>query len=195
MASTDQITMPEGYEMDWFGSPNLKKKGLGIIWKKEHACEVPEWFNPEFKYVKPYLFDGKFLVLAFWPTKAENCSKMTYPKIAYEALKYYKTQLMNHDSVIAGDFNCFPGQSEENSSASMRLIWDFLVDKGFVSAYHKTTGELLGQESRKTFFMHRKEDKGYFLDYIFTNRPIVSYELGEFDRTYSDHVRQSVSIH
>lgn len=194
MASPALITVPDGYAMDWFGSESQKKKGLGIIWKKEHTCEVPEWFNPEHKYVKPYLFDGKLLVLAFWPTKSENCAKMSYPKIAYEALKYYKTQLMNHDSVIVGDFNCFPGQSGESQSASMRMIWDFLVDKGFVSAYHKTRGELLGRETRKTFFMHRKETRGFFLDYVFTNRPFESYELYEFDKDYSDHVRQRIVL-
>jgi hypothetical protein len=61
---------------------------------------------------------------------------------------------------------------------------------GYVSAYHPKKGELLGKESRATYYHRFNENSPFFLDYTFSNIAIKSYALCEWDKEVSDHVAQ-----
>ena len=93
-------------------------------------------------------------------------------------------------TVISGDMNCYKGQAGETKQYSIETIFSFLEGMGYVSAYHQKTGELLGKESKATYYHWFNENSPFFLDYTFSNIAIKSYALCEWDKEVSDHVAQ-----
>ena len=191
VACKEQIKIPDGYRMEWIG--DFRHKGLGIIWKSDIKAEVPSWFNPKHQYFLPLLIDEK-LIMAAWPTTTEQNKPMKYPQIAMAALQEYAPYIKEYPTVITGDMNCYKGQSGETKQYSIQAIMSFLEEMGLVSAYHDRTGEALGSESKATYYHQFKENLPFFLDYTFSSIPIISYELGEWDRMLSDHVPQFIEI-
>jgi len=191
VACKEQVKIPSGYSMEWMG--DFPHKGLGIIWKSDIKAEVPEWFNPKHQYFLPLLIGGK-LIMAAWPTTTEQNRPMKYPQIAMTALLEYAPYIKEFPTVITGDMNCYKGQSGETKQYSILAIFDFLKGMDIVSIYHDMTGEVLGKESKATYYHQFKESLPFFLDYTFSNIPIKSYKLGDWDKTLSDHVPQFIEI-
>lgn len=191
VACPSMVQLPDGYGMVWTG--DIDFKGLGVIWKSELKAEVPEWFNPEHQYFLPIMIEGK-LILAVWPTTTEKNSPKKYPQIAMEALQEFAPHLREYPAVIAGDMNCYKGQSGETKLYSIEAIFDFLKSLGYASVYHTQTGEALGKESTSTYYHQFKESSPFFIDYTFTNINVKSYHLMEWDREVSDHVAQIFEI-
>lgn len=191
VACPSQVELPEGYLMEWMGDFN--HKGLGIIWKSNHNAEVPTWFNPRHQYFLPLLIDGK-LIMAAWPTTTEQNKSMRYPQIAFEALQEYAPYFKQYPTIISGDMNCYKGQSGQTKQFSIKAIFDFLGEMGIASAYHDQTCEELGKESKATYYHQFKENLPFFIDYTFANIPIISYRLGDWDSSISDHVPQFIEI-
>lgn len=191
VACPSQVELPEGYLMEWMGDFN--HKGLGVIWKSNYNAEVPTWFNPKHQYFLPLLIDGK-LVMAAWPTTTEQNKPMRYPQIAFEALQEYSPYFKQYPTLISGDMNCYKGQSGQTKQFSIKAIFDFLGEMGIASAYHDQTGEELGMESKATYYHQFKENLPFFIDYTFANIPFISYRLGDWDSSISDHVPQFIEI-
>ena len=191
VACPSQVKILEGYKMNWMG--NYDFKGLGIIWKSEMNAEVPQWCNPSHQYFLPIIIENK-LIMAAWPTRSDENAPKDYPQIAMEALQEYAPYLKEHPSVISGDMNCYKGQAGETKQYSIENIFRFLGDMGFVSVYHQRTGELLGKESRATYYHRFNEDSPFFLDYTFSNVDIKSYALCGWNKEVSDHVAQMIEV-
>ncbi len=191
LANPSQLQIPNGYRARWMGESEWK--GLGVIWRSELSCKMPEWFNPEHKYILP-LFLGEILIIAAWPTKTESNDGMSYPKILMEALEEYAPYINQQPTVISGDFNCFKGQQEATKKCRIETICDFLKDLGFVSLYHSKTHEALGEETKATYFHQFNQNAHFFLDYTFSNFPARSYQLCEWNKEVSDHVAQIITI-
>jgi len=51
----------------------------------------------------------------------------------------------------------------------------------YISAYHQKTGEKLGKENSATYYHRFNENSPFFLDYTFSNMPIKSYSLFEWN--------------
>lgn len=191
VACQAQVKLPNGYQMEWIG--DFPHKGLGVIWKSNIKTEFPDWFNPKHQYFLPLLIDDK-LIIAAWPTTTEKNKPMKYPQIAMAALQEYAPYIKEHPTVITGDMNCYKGQSGETKQYSIQAILSFLEEIGLVSFYHDRTGEALGNETKATYYHQFKESQPFFIDYTFTNIPIKSYELGEWDKMISDHVPQFIEL-
>ena len=191
VACPSMVQLPEGLEMVWTG--DIDHKGLGVIWKSEYKVEVPDWFNPEHRYFLPLLIDDK-LIMAAWPTMMEQNKTKHYPQILMEALHEYEPYLKKYQTVISGDMNCYKGQSRATKQFSIEAIFDYLKSLGYTSAYHDKTGESLGNETTPTFYYLFKENAPFFLDYTFTNVQVKSYDLLEWDRGFSDHVGQMMTL-
>jgi len=191
IACPAQVRLSDEYRMAWMG--NYEFKGLGIVWKSVFKTEVPSWFNPSHEYLLPLKIEEK-LIIAAWPTRTGNNAPKDYPQIAMEALQYYTPYLKEFPTIISGDMNCYKGQAGETKQFNIQTIFEFLEGIGYVSAYHHQTGEAIGNESVATYY-HRFNDKSpFFLDYTFSNIPIKSYALCEWDKETSDHVAQAITI-
>lgn len=199
MACTEQVAIPEGYEMAWNGikweyGEDLKSKGLGIIWKK--GCGViPEWYNPELTFAIPLICNGT-LVLAFWPTKRKGVSdQMKYPQIAQILIEEYKPHFAENPTVIIGDFNCYVNQSDYTKKyGDILRINEILEYAGLHSVYHKQTGEKFGEETHPTYFHLFKPELPFMLDYAYTNIKVKSFSLLQPDLKMSDHVGLCLEI-
>ena len=95
---------------------------------------------------------------------------------------------------MAGDMNCYKGQSGETKRYSIQAVFDMMEEWGFKSAYHQKTGETLGKESMATYYHLFKEEPKFFLDYAFSNIPIKDFQLFEWNKEISDHVGQMIEI-
>lgn len=191
IARKEWVKLPDGYSMEWVG--DYDHKGLGVIWKSCLKAEVPEWYNAKHQYFLPLIINGT-LIMAAWPTTTKQNNPMRYPQIAMMALTDYAPYYKEYPTVISGDMNLYKGQSGETKLYSIQSLFDFLGEMGIVSAYHDKTGEALGKESVATYYHQFKENLPFFLDYTFSNIPIKSYELGDWDRAFSDHVPQFIEI-
>ena len=191
LACPEMVSLPDGYRMEWMGDYDFK--GLGIVWKAGLKAEVPDWFKPEHQYFLPLLVDGT-LIMTAWPTTTEQNKPKRYPQIAMEALMNYEPYLRALPAVIAGDMNCYKGQSGETKRYSIQAIFDLMEEWGFKSAYHQKTGESLGKENMVTYYHQFREESIFFLDYAFTNVPIMDYRLFEWNKEISDHVGQLIEI-
>ena len=191
IACPAQVLLSEVYRMEWTGDYDFK--GLGILWKSDLEAVVPQWFNPSHKYFLPLIIEGK-LIMAAWPTRTTSNALKNYPQIAMEALQYYASYLKEYPTIISGDMNCYKGQAGETKQFNIEAIFDFLEGIGYFSAYHHQTCEAIGKESVATYYHRFNEKTPFFLDYTFSNIPIKSYKLCEWDKKISDHVAQVIII-
>lgn len=195
LGNENNVSIPEGWEMKWFGDESFCDwKGLGVIWNTKHKCVIPEWWNPAHKFILPVVMDDEYLMLAMWPTVRKEYEVHSYPVIAWNAISEYEPYISQYKTVIAGDFNCYVGQSgERKKDANIHSITEWLDSRGFVSAYHKTSGEQLDEESRTTLFF-KNQTRNFFIDYTFTNIDKFSFRLIDWGREFSDHCGQELQI-
>lgn len=187
LSSSEHIILPDDYAMLWVGDNSRQKKGLGVIYKKESECHIANWYNPIHEYTLPLLYNG-IIILAMWPTKTNHYKAKSYPQIAIEAINEYLKHFINYKVFIAGDFNCYVGQSGENPTTySIKKIFELLEQNNIYSLYHSIYNEPLGKESTPTFYYRFHKDKPFFIDYAFSNFDVKSFEVATWNRQFSDH--------
>src|SRR5574344_1532554 len=184
MSTPDSLNIPDGYKTEWIGDEEWK--GLGMIWKNDVDGVIEHYISSDLNYYIS-LMTNKGLIVAAWPTKYGVSQKLSYPKIMMLAMEELIQKTGNTPTLIAGDLNCYVGQSGENKTYSIKTIDKFLSDKGFRSLYHEKTQERLGEESNCTYHHLFKEESKFFLDYAYTNIPNAAFSLGDWERNISDH--------
>lgn len=189
LCNPSQLRIPDGYASFWTGDIDIK--GLGILWRRELNGRVPSWFNPAQRYFIPLIICGK-LIMAAWPTRRPCNAPKGYPQIALEGLKEYAAHFEAFPTLIAGDFNLYPGQQDETEEYSLATVTRLLKEYGMTSIYHFRTGEAMGKESQATYYHRFEKDKPFFLDYCYTNMPVKDYWLMGWDPLFSDHVAQYI---
>lgn len=191
-ACSDQICLPEGYEMTWVG--NYDFKGLGVIWKRTIKCFIAPWIDVKHNYVIPLIVNDKWLLLAVWPTILPN-TKKTYPQILLECLKSYSKHIVEMPTMITGDFNCYIGQGGVSKrTGTVEQCIEYMGKLGLYSVYHRVTQEEFGKESTCTYHHLFREDLPFFIDFSFTNIPLKNYKIGDWERNISDHNAQIIEI-
>ena len=112
----------------------------------------------------------------------------TYPQLLLEVLQKYSNYLEHFPALVIGDFNCYIGQrGVRKNSGTFEDCIKVLESHGMKSLYHEMTGEEFGMESQATFFWRFKEESPFFLDYAFSNLKPMSFEIGQWEKTISDH--------
>lgn len=169
-----------------------KSRGLGVFAKKALKLERIEIDAQGLQLFIPFKLNHNLQVLAVW-TKQANSPTFGYIGQLWKYLQNYKHVFSNDHSLIMGDFN----------SNTCWDLWDRwwnhsdvvkeLAEIGLVSAYHELCGELQGAETQATFFMYRKPEKPYHIDYAFLPKPKLldaKLILGDSNYwlKYSDHV-------
>jgi exonuclease III len=177
----------------WIG--NTKNKGLGVFAKKQIDLKALDWSNlykdHEVKYFLPCQINDKIDLIAVW-THQNNSPNFGYIGQLWKYLQIHKSKLKN--TIIAGDFNS-------------NVIWDQwdrwwnhsdvvreLEEINIKSFYHLSMKEEQGKESIPTFFLHRKPEKPYHIDYIFGSKQyydnLKSIKIGSVEKwlKFSDHM-------
>ncbi|UZR97981.1 endonuclease/exonuclease/phosphatase family protein [Chondrinema litorale] len=177
----------------WIG--DLKHKGLGVFARNGIQLTSLNWpeeyENHRVKYFLPVSINHDFDLLAVW---AHQNKSPTFGYIG-QVWKYLQVNKDKLDkTIIAGDLN----------SNSRWDVWDrwwnhsdvltILSDAVIESLYHQFYQEKQGEETMPTYFLHRKREKAYHIDYILASQgfreKLISLSVGEFSKwiTISDHL-------
>ncbi len=176
----------------WIG--DSKNKGLGIFAKSHVDLELLNWSNTfqdhSVKYFLPCLVNNDFQLLGVW-THRNNSPNFGYMGQFWKYLQTNSEYIGN--SIIAGDFNSNAIWDQWDRWWNHTDVVKILKEKDIDSIYHILTGEEQGQETKPTFWLQKKEEKPYHIDYFFLSKKYQqpkNFEIEE--RTnwieFSDHV-------
>ena len=157
----------------WLGKSN--NKGLGVFAKNSVKLERLNWDHSfrgrELQWFIPFSINNDFNIVAVWNHHA-NAKAFRYIGQFWLFMQNNKDKFKN--SIICGDFNS-------------NTIWDHwdrwwnhsdvvreLEALGIGSLYHAQTGEEQGKENQPTFYMYRKPEKAFHIDYVFISRSMMS---------------------
>ena len=177
------------YKYLWAGKN--EKKGMAVMIKGQNA-KIDEIHNENLIYFLPVNSEyGNILGVWAYNHRAEKKYGSKFNGETSNAIAYY-SDFLNQDKtfLIAGDFNNSVIWDKKNTLKSFDSSIRELEMKGFVSSYHSKYCDAFGEESGRTFFHTKKQSLSYHIDYIFTKKQIISFNLGLFEDwiKYSDHV-------
>lgn len=176
---------------DWRWAGDDPNQGLAVFTRNDIAIadttEIAE--ADHFLHVETDSVD----VLAVWAMNDEKNPRQRYIGQVYTALQNH-LELIDGNTVVAGDFNWNTIWDESPNSP---LCGDFadtrgvLNENGLCSAYHKARGDEFGEEAESTFYMHKKEERPYHIDYAFLPEQRVDAETSVTVGTFADWIDAS----
>ncbi len=165
----------------WCGESD--SKGLGIFLKSDVNAVKNDWQTYCLRNFISLRINDKFDLVGVWA-----CSPYIEEYYIYQSINI---EHYNENTIIIGDFNSNTiwdkGHGKRNHSAVVQQ----LASLGLGSAYHYVAGEEQGQETSKTFFLYKHQDKAYHIDHCFINKDrIINYKVCDANEwlKYSDHV-------
>jgi len=185
---------------DWRWTGDDPHKGLGVFTRNgitiTDTTEIVE--ADHFLHVETDVVD----VLAIWAMNDEENPRQRYIGQVYTAFENHP-ELLDENTVVAGDFNWNVIWDESPKSP---LCGDFggvreeLNQNELYSAYHAVYDCEFGEETDATFYMYKREERPYHIDYAFVPRGLmksnVEVTVGGYDDWIdaSDHVPLVVTI-
>ena len=185
---------PQPNDFLWYGDTG--KKGIAIFSYSNYKFRLLKEFNSNFRYIVPLeVTDGtnSFLLFAIWAMDNKQNPLSRYIGQVWNAINHYQKSLQEN-SILIGDFNSNQIWDEKERVGNHTDVVDFLKLHNIESLYHKQYKEEHGKESRKTFFMYRKVERPYHIDYVFASKEIIKngfnlkLEASEKWIDKSDHV-------
>lgn len=182
----------------WIG--NNKNKGLGIFCKNNISLKRLDWSDINTKYKNeqlesflPCLINDEIIIIGVW-TKKANSEVFGYIGQFWKYLQLHKDKLIDKKVIIVGDFNSNAIWDKWDRWWNHTNVVDELHQIGIKSLYHIINNEEQGKETNPTFYLQRKLEKPYHIDYIFLSNNLISdfieIEIGEIEKwlNYSDHL-------
>ncbi len=177
----------------WIG--DSKNKGIGIFTRNEFNLKQLDWTNNYkdhcVKHFLPSSINENFQILAVW-THKNNSPNFGYIGQFWKYLQVNKGNLKN--IIIAGDLNSNVIWDQRDRWWNHSDVVRELEELEIYSLYHQYKNEIQGIESSPTFYLHRKEEKPYHIDYVFGSKKfsksLKSVEIGNI-RSWlklSDHL-------
>ncbi|MCB9173823.1 MAG: endonuclease/exonuclease/phosphatase family protein [Flavobacteriales bacterium] len=185
----------QDWASNYFWKGDSKNKGVAIFAKDNIKLECLEW-DSEYKnhYVKHFLpcrINNEFNLLGVW-THQNNSPNFGYIGQFWKYMEVNKAKFDN--MIIAGDFNSNTIWDQWDRWWNHSDVVNNLKKQKILSVYHKFNNEEQGKELQPTFYLQRKSEKPYHIDFIFCSEPILkqvtNFEIGEFDKwiEISDHL-------
>lgn len=175
----------------WIGQN--KNKGIGVFAQEGISLKKLDWDDNGLQLFLPCLINNKIRLIAVW-TKQANSPNFRYIGQFWKYLQLHGKSLAGDCSIICGDFNSNVCWDEWDRWWNHSDVVRQLDDMNIQSQYHNSTKEAQGSETNPTFFMHRKIDKPYHIDYAFSsnellpNNPDIEIGQPEFWLEFSDHM-------
>jgi exonuclease III len=172
----------------WIG--NSKHRGLGVFCKKEISLSQLDWESDGLKYLLPCQINNNLTLLSVW---TQNQEEYSYIGQLWKYLHKHKGKFSVSQNIICGDFNSNTCWDDQHRGSSHSDVVKELGQIGIESLYHKQTGEQQGKELQKTFYLYRKTDRDYHIDYVFLSSdliPLSAMSIGKSDEwlEFSDHM-------
>lgn len=182
----------------WIG--NNKNKGLGIFTKDSIDIKLLDWSDLNVNYKNerlesfiPCLVNNKTILIAVW-TKKANSEVFGYIGQLWKYLQLHKKKMFGKDVVIIGDFNSNSIWDKWDRWWNHTDVINELKEIGIYSLYHKIKKEKQGEETIPTFYLQRKIEKSYHIDYCLASENLINEEsdLNILDYKewleFSDHI-------
>lgn len=177
----------------WIG--DSKNKGIGIFAKENITLKKLNWSdnfkNHKVKHFLPCSINSTFNLLAVW-THSNKSPTFGYIGQLWKYLQINKDFL--NKSLIIGDFNSNRIWDKWDRWWNHTDVVNELKEINITSLYHNYFNEEQGKESKPTFFLHRKLEKPYHIDYIFGSMEFSNHlekiEIGNMEEwlKISDHL-------
>lgn len=179
----------------WVG--DMKSKGLGILSFSNSAVEKIDVAQIG-RFVVPVRLKTKeeeITLFVVWAMDDKNNPRNRYIGQVWLALQEFEP-LLNEKTILIGDFNSntiwdFPKRTR---IANHSDVVDFLSERRIQSVYHLLEKQRHGEEAINTFFLYRKLEKGYHIDYCFASENLIErtnrFEIGKSEEWIgrSDHM-------
>lgn len=184
----------------WFG--DNKHKGLAILSYNNFKLKLLDQHNTDIKLISPILVTGgqlDFTLFAIWANN-RNDPDGQYVEQIWKAIKHYDQLLSSGPTILTGDFNSNKIWDRPKRIGNHSEVVDKLTEKNIYSVYHKYQNQEQGKESHPTFYLQRKKEKPYHIDYCFASEDLYnkvkSFEIGSYENwiTHSDHTPLIISF-
>ncbi len=198
----------------WVGTS--KNKGIGVFAKKGNKVTKLEWdgeFNiqglpsksrslswktSDLNLFLPFMINDSITTLGVW-TKGNDSQIFGYMGQFWKFLQIHRNELSNDKTMILGDFNSNAIWDKYDRWWSHSDVVAELAEIRILSLYHEQFNESQGEESSPTFFLHRKEEKPYHIDYAFMSNDMIkksTLTVGKREQWIgvSDHMPLSIQV-
>jgi len=212
--STKKYRQWAGNNYLWHGE--TKNKGIGIFSRNRHKIKRLQWdgqfsikglktnskaitwTSNELKSFLPVMIDDKYLLVAIW-TKKANSLNFGYIGQLWKYIQIHREKIHRDNIILCGDFNSNAIWDVSDRWWNHSDVVHELEEIGIFSLYHYITKELHGKETQKTFYMHRKKNKSYHIDYVFLSRNLIgnsTLQIHSVDHWigFSDHVPMEFTL-
>jgi len=165
----------------WIG--HNKNKGIGVFAKESILIQNNNWNSYCLRNFLSVKINNQFDLIAVWACKNYIEEYYIYQSIHID--KY------NSDTILIGDFNSNKMWDKNYGDRSHSKVVEELKNIGLISAYHYIYNESQGEETTKTFYLYRHQNKGFHIDHCFINKSnIKTYQIDKNETwlSYSDHL-------
>lgn len=163
-----------------------ESKGLAVFARPELDPALdPSWDPSRALYVPANLRAVDIDLLGVWAFDRRRAPKPSGPYMR-ETFDLYRPRFERGRSLVLGDFN--------DSGATFSRAFAQLGTFGCTSVYHIRSGEPQGAERTPTFFLYRKPERPWHIDYVFASTQLLedieSFDVGRPDDwlSVSDHM-------
>lgn len=175
-----------------------KNKGLGVFAQKSIILEPVTLDAGPLELFLPCKINREISLLATW-TREAHSPTFRYIGQLWKYLQAHSSFLCSDQSLLIGDLN----------SNSCWDVWDRwwnhsdvvqqLKNIGLHSLYHHYQNEEQGRETTPTFYLYRKPERPYHIDYAFLSQKLLasaSIKLGSAMQwlPVSDHMPLEINL-
>lgn len=151
-----------------------KNRGLGVFAEPAIQLKIAPLDSEPLELFLPCVINESINLLAVW-TREANSPTFKYIGQLWKFLQQHESFIQKEYSALIGDLN----------SNACWDVWDRWwnhsdvvrqLDKiGLRSVYHYSKSEQQGKESIPTFYMYRKIERSYHIDYAFLSNALLAH--------------------
>ncbi|WP_419796859.1 MAG: hypothetical protein ACNI26_08365 [Terasakiella sp.] len=137
--------------------------------------------------------------LGVW-TKQANSPTFKYIGQFWKYLQRHKQRLAEDEILIAGDFNSNTQWDKWDRWWNHSDVVRELEELHIKSLYHNHIGQAQGSELQPTFYMYRKQERPYHIDYMFGSEmfyeTIINFQIFQEGKwlEVSDHLPLQLNL-
>lgn len=169
-----------------------KNKGLGIFAKSGIKLDLVALEAGRLELFLPCMVNQNIFLLAVW-TRQANSPTFGYIGQLCKYLQQHKPLFAETKALIIGDLNSNSRWDAWDRWWNHSDVVRELSEIGIKSLYHHQYSEPFGRETKPTFYMYRKREKPYHIDYAFLPEKLLEsaeMEIGSPENwlEHSDHM-------